>query len=77
MLTLLEGNAMNDRIREIAWEFGLPTYNPEFKATKLEKFAEALIKEVLEQVRDEVQYEYDRNMADAITDRVKQHFGVE
>jgi hypothetical protein len=45
MLTLLEGNVMNDRIREIAWEFGLPTYNPEFKATKLEKFAAAIARE--------------------------------
>jgi hypothetical protein len=77
MLTLLEGNVMNDRIREIAWEFGLPTYNPEGIPTKLGMFAEALIKEVLEQVRDEVQYEYDLYIAGAITDRVKQHFGVE
>jgi hypothetical protein len=77
MLTLFEDNTMNDKIRQIANDVGLPTYNPEGIPTKLGMFAEALIKEVLEQIRDEVQYEYDLNMADAITDRVKQHFGVE
>lgn len=42
-----------------------------------EKFAELIIKECLEQVRDEVQYEYDWELADAVTQRVLEHFGVQ
>lgn len=36
---------MNARIRELAHEAGLPTYNPEGVPTKLEKFAELLVRE--------------------------------
>jgi hypothetical protein len=36
---------MNERIKELAHEAGLPTYNPEGIPTKLEKFAELVIDE--------------------------------
>jgi hypothetical protein len=36
---------MNKRIRELAHAAGLPTYNPEGIPTKLEKFAELIIRE--------------------------------
>ena len=36
---------MNERIRELAREAGLPTYNPEGIPTKLEKFAQLIIRE--------------------------------
>ena len=36
---------MNERIRELANEAGLPTYNPDGIPTKLEKFAELIVKE--------------------------------
>ena len=36
---------MNERIQELAHEAGLPTYNPDGIPTKLEKFAEAIVKE--------------------------------
>lgn len=36
---------MNERIRELAHEAGLPTYNPEGIPTKLEKFAELIVRE--------------------------------
>ena len=36
---------MNSRMRELAHEAGLPTYNPEGVPTKLEKFAELLVRE--------------------------------
>ena len=36
---------MNERIKELAHNAGLPTYNPEGIPTKLEKFAEMIIKE--------------------------------
>ena len=36
---------MNERIRELAHEAGLPTYNPDGIPTKLEKFAELIVRE--------------------------------
>ena len=42
-----------------------------------QKFAELIIKACLEQVRDEVQYEHDWKLADAVSKRVLEHFGVE
>ena len=42
-----------------------------------EKFAELIIKETLEVVRDEVQYALDDYLADTIDPRVKHHFGIE
>ena len=36
---------MNQRIHELAREAGLPTYNPEGIPTKLEKFAELLVRD--------------------------------
>ena len=54
---------MNERIRELAREAGLPTYNPEGIPTKLEKFAELLIKECASLVVDDYV--------------ILEHFGVE
>lgn len=41
----------------------------------VEKFAELIVKECLEQVCDEVQYGSDWKLADAVTKRVMEHFG--
>ena len=41
---------MNQRIRELAHEAGLPTYNPDGIPTKLEKFAQLIINECIDQV---------------------------
>ena len=41
-----------------------------------EKFARLIIKECLEQVLDEVQYQADWKLADAVSKRVLKHFGV-
>ena len=38
---------MNERIRELAREAGLPTYNPEGIPTKLEKSAELIVRECI------------------------------
>ena len=35
---------MNERIRKLAHEAGLPTYNPDGIPTKLEKFAELIVR---------------------------------
>ena len=39
---------MNERIKELAHEAGLPTYNPDGIPTKLEKFAELIVRECME-----------------------------
>ena len=57
---------MNERIRELAHEAGLPTYNPEGVPTKLEKFAELIVRECADLVQD------DDNAFDIL-----KHFGVE
>jgi len=43
----------------------------------LQEFAELIIKETLEVVRDEVQYALDDYLADTIDLRVKDYFGIE
>jgi hypothetical protein len=45
---------MNERIRALAHEAGLPTYNPSGIPTKLEKFAELLIRECTQVVDENV-----------------------
>lgn len=81
---------MNERIRKLAEEAGFYFYDMhnvdgEDLGETIEadswaaadKFAELIINSVLAEVRDEVQYEYDWKLADAVSDRVKKHFGVE
>lgn len=62
---------MNERIKELAHEAGLPTYNPEGIPTKLEKFAELIIKETLQVARAGIEY------GDGMEDAVYKYFGVE
>lgn len=76
---------MNERIKELAEQANGP--NPFFGALKnqtvllgdnaVAKFAELIVRDCLEQVRAEVQYEYDWKLADAVPKRVLEHFGVE
>ena len=62
---------MNERIKELAHKAGLPTYNPECIPTKLDMFAELLVRECIDAVYDDGQdAEYYQN-------RIKKHFGVE
>ncbi len=60
---------MNERIRELAHEAGLPTYNPEGIPTKLEKFAELIVKECANVAAD--------HEALDIYEEIREHFGVE
>ena len=62
---------MNERIKELAHEAGLPTYNPEGIPTKLEKFAKLIAKECAD-VATINQFQYD-----AVGNYVLKHFGVE
>jgi hypothetical protein len=66
---------MNERIRELAHEAGLPTYNPEGIPTKLEKFAELIVRECLEICKEKEQ----ANLYGVreVENTIKQHFGVE
>jgi hypothetical protein len=67
---------MNERIRELAREAGLPTYNPEGIPTKLEKFAELLIRECAK-LADNCPHEYLLQKHKYPSTWVKEHFGVE
>jgi len=62
---------MNERIKELAREAGLLAYNPEGPPTKLEKFAELIVKECADYV--------DSAVSDGGVDgrSLKEHFGVE
>lgn len=66
---------MNERIRDLAEQAGWDRFWA--LDERNEKFAELIVRECLEQVRDEVQYEYDWKLADAVSKRVLEHFGVE
>ena len=75
---------MNKRIKELAHEAGLPTYNPQGIPTKLEKFAELIVRECVKfcehESNDDEHDEYDMGMwakAESIKTAIKQHFGVE
>jgi hypothetical protein len=60
---------MNSRYQDFAREAGLLVHNPERMPTKLQKFAELLIRECAE-IADKAE-PYKAN------DLIKQHFGVE
>ncbi len=66
---------MNERIQQLAHEAGLPTYNPEGIPTKLEKFAELIVRECAEFARQHNLEKADRSHM--IHKAIKEHFGVE
>jgi len=69
---------MNERIKQLAHEAGLPTYNPEGIPTKLEKFAELIVKECLEMMGNNISGTFDSDWDfDTQVKYVKKHFGVE
>ena len=63
---------MNERIKELAHEAGLPTYNPEGIPTKLEKFAQLIVKECMEINKQELSF----IAFETLMDRYNEHFGV-
>lgn len=77
---------MNERIKELAREAGLPTYNTSAIPTKLEKFAELILKECLQELEaskkcnpyngDLFDCEYNQCINEQTT-MLKEHFGVE
>jgi hypothetical protein len=75
---------MNERIRELAHEAGLPTYNPEGMPTKLEKFAELIVQECISINRQRLFSDYEgdslrvahNNALLCATSDMFEHFGV-
>jgi hypothetical protein len=68
---------VNERIKELARQAGLPTYNPEGIPTKLEQFAELIVKECADVVRPHVRHLANHECAEWVEEQIKQHFGVE
>ena len=80
---------MNERIKELAREAGLLVHNPEGVPTKLEKFAELIVRECADVIQKEVSMKYKDggeteefmggHYASSVLARVKikHHFGVE
>ena len=69
---------MNERIQELANEAGLPTYNPDGIPTKLEKFAELIVRECMEVAasqRNPANLNY--KPSERFVEDLRQHFGVE
>jgi len=61
---------MNERIKELAHEAGLPTYNPDGIPTKLEKFAELIVKECAD-IATMNQFQWDSS-----GEYILKHFGI-
>jgi len=79
---------MNERIQELAHEAGLPTYNPDGIPTKLEKFAELIVRECIDKIEThripvgnsaagEMACEWTYAALKEIRDEIREHFGVE
>ena len=66
---------MNQRIRELAHEAGLPTYNPEGIPTKLEKFALLIVRECASRVDNILREKKDGG--GTMGDDIRDYFGVE
>jgi len=61
---------MNERIKELAREAGLLAHNPDGPPTKLEKFAELIVRECIDKV-----YSFTIHSKD-VEQLVLKHFGV-
>ena len=68
---------MNERILELAREAGLLVHNPTGVPTKLEKFAQLIVRECADVGYDASYYECSLNVGNIVSNKIKQHFGVE
>ena len=71
---------MNERIKELAREAGLLAHNPEGVPTKLETFAELIVKECIQVCKNEAAWDpagLPYKPSEQFHDAMKQHFGVE
>jgi hypothetical protein len=65
---------MNERILELAREAELLVHNPTGVPTKLEKFAQLIVKECLVMTKG---YEFALGRKDELSKTMREHFGVE
>ena len=68
---------MNEKIQQLAHEAGLPTYNPEGIPTKLEKFAELIVRECIRKIEDIAESSNDPQPIYRVAVELLEHFGVE
>ena len=79
---------MNELIKELAREAGLLAYNPEGPPTKLEKFAQLIVKECIDKITTydlvpghsakwEDIYDIHARLLQDLGEELKEHFGVE
>lgn len=69
---------MNERIRELAREAGLLTHNPEGRRTKLDVFAELIVRECVDELMILHKAACDsHNYYHYAANKIKEHFGVE
>jgi hypothetical protein len=74
---------MNERIRQLAVQAGILLRQKDFSyfwvesAEDIEKFAQLIIEECMEQVWYSREDGINGNVSQVIKDRIKQHFGVE
>ena len=64
---------MHSRLKALANEAGLPTYNPDGVPTKLGVFAELVIRDCIEINKQELSF----NAFEQLINRYRDHFGVE
>ncbi len=70
---------MNERIQKLAHEAGLPTYNPDGIPTKLEKFAELIVREcvaICQDIDGEDNTDARSGRQDCAVE-IREHFGLE
>ena len=68
---------MNTRIKELAKLSDCTIDGLGYGEGNIEKFAQLIIKEVISEFYDEIQYNFSSGYAKEITDVVKRRFGVE
>ena len=68
---------MNKRIKELARESGLLVHNPEGVPTKLEKFAELIVRECADVTHRLIVEDGKEFPVKSVAYRLKEHFGVE
>jgi hypothetical protein len=68
---------MNERLKELAREAELLVYNPNGVPTKLEKFAELIVRECASMAESFHHHQYDFTGNLELHEFIKEHFGIE
>lgn len=68
---------MNKRLKELAADAGYPDYMTYGQDKVLERFAELIVQECMDQVWYTREDGINGNVSQVIKDRITQHFGVE